>query len=355
MGGNKKAFVLMPFHSSFESYYRSIYTPALVAAGYAVTRADENIGSTPIMLDVQESILKADLILCEMSGKNPNVFYELGLAHAIGKRVILLSKKKSDIPFDLQHVRAITYDSTTKGWEDELREDITAYAKAIPKKIWPPPLIEKKLSSLTKAVIVLILLLTGSAIFYFTRSFHQREYRGLLERGYKETAQQVKARFEERFMGGARDDKLTMSYWHRHGGILYQVATTEDRQDLWRFPDNKMSIIGCAFAYPNRFVEWDNKDRLPVISSYIGERSPDGGTCQFGAAHNRDIKYIACSSYNGTEHPDANPEYTVGICVFTESDNNILSYNYREFLKDRTEEFYESVKPLITNKKLFPR
>lgn len=95
------------------------------------------------MLDIQDSILAADLILCEMSGRNPNVFYELGLAHAIGKPAILISRKEEDIPFDLRHVRTILYDSTEAGWEDKLQEDIKAAAQAVMilNEIWPPPLI----------------------------------------------------------------------------------------------------------------------------------------------------------------------------------------------------------------------
>jgi len=95
------------------------------------------------MLDIQKSILEADLILCEMSDKNPNVFYELGLAHAIGKPAILVSRKEEDIPFDLRHIRVIIYDYTTAGWENKLREDISAAARIAGEsnEVWPPPMI----------------------------------------------------------------------------------------------------------------------------------------------------------------------------------------------------------------------
>src|SRR5215470_16813722 len=93
MAGAKKAFILMPFSPPFDSYYPQIFKPALEAAGYTVSRADDIFTPQPIMLDIQQSIVEADLILCEMSGRNPNVFYELGLAHAIGKPAILISRK----------------------------------------------------------------------------------------------------------------------------------------------------------------------------------------------------------------------------------------------------------------------
>lgn len=150
MSGNKKAFVLMPFHDPLNSYYVSIYKPALEAAGYVVTRADDIYAPRPIMLDIQESILEADLILCEMSGRNPNVFYELGLAHAVGKSVILVSDKESDIPFDLRHVRAISYDLAQENWKSQLQTDVTVFAQTVAasNKRWPPPLIQIKPKSL---------------------------------------------------------------------------------------------------------------------------------------------------------------------------------------------------------------
>ncbi|MCK4430865.1 MAG: hypothetical protein KAW19_06135 [Candidatus Aminicenantes bacterium] len=143
---NKKAFVLMPFRLPFNSYYPAIFKPALEAAGYTVTRADDLFTPRPIMLDIQKSILEADLLLCEMSDRNPNVFYELGLAHAIGKPAILISRKEDDIPFDLRHLRVILYDYTEAGWESKLRDNIKAAAQAVATsdEIWPPPLIAQQ-------------------------------------------------------------------------------------------------------------------------------------------------------------------------------------------------------------------
>jgi hypothetical protein len=94
------------------------------------------------MDDIRTKILKADLLLCEMSGRNPNVFYELGLAHAIGKPAILLANAKKDIPFDLQHVRTIIYDTKLAGWEQRLRVSIASAAVEVSNSAisWPEPL-----------------------------------------------------------------------------------------------------------------------------------------------------------------------------------------------------------------------
>lgn len=54
-------------------------------------------------------------MICDLSGRNPNVFYEAGIAHTMGKEVILLASHKSDVPFDLQHLRYIPYVNNGQG------------------------------------------------------------------------------------------------------------------------------------------------------------------------------------------------------------------------------------------------
>jgi len=137
------AFVLMPFEEPFLGYYDKIYKVALERIGFDVKKVDDIFSPSPIIEDIQTSILKADLILCEMSGRNPNVFYELGIAHSVGKPAILLSKREDDNPFDVRHIRTIIYNTEEAGWEDKLRESIRLSAKAVleSKEVWPKPLM----------------------------------------------------------------------------------------------------------------------------------------------------------------------------------------------------------------------
>ena len=146
MATGKKAFVLMPFAPQYDSYYLRIFKPALEAALYEVSRGDDLFTPGFIIADVQKSILEAHLILCDMSERNPNVFYELGLAHAIGRPVILIVHKKEDIPFDLRHLRVTIYDSNVPEWEEKLRQSITQAARAVDDsyKVYPPPLIKSE-------------------------------------------------------------------------------------------------------------------------------------------------------------------------------------------------------------------
>ncbi len=140
----KTAFMLMPFLDPYNSYYSKIYKPTLEKNGINISRVDNLFSPRPIILDIQKSIVEADIILCEMSGRNPNVFYELGLAHAIGKPVLLLSQKEEDIPFDLRHIRIIIYDTKDVQWQKKLKQNLVAGIKAVSEspEFWPPPLIK---------------------------------------------------------------------------------------------------------------------------------------------------------------------------------------------------------------------
>jgi hypothetical protein len=131
----------MPFGGLYDSYYAAVFKPGLESAGYTVQRGDDMSSPQPIIKDIQEAIVRADAILCDMSGRNPNVFYELGLAHAVGKPVILLSDDINDVPFDLRHIRVIVYDCRLPDWATRLRDSIRASALSIDAdEIWPPPL-----------------------------------------------------------------------------------------------------------------------------------------------------------------------------------------------------------------------
>jgi hypothetical protein len=63
-------------------------------------------------------------VVAELTTKNPNVFYELGLAHALEKPVVLVSSNEGDVPFDLKHIRVIYYDLTDPFWGQKLLDKI---------------------------------------------------------------------------------------------------------------------------------------------------------------------------------------------------------------------------------------
>jgi len=102
-------FVLMPFDEAFDDVYNLGIKEACKSAGAYCERIDEQIFSESILERVYNQISKADIIIADMTGRNVNVFYEVGYAHALGKSVILLTRNADDIPFDLKHYPHIVY------------------------------------------------------------------------------------------------------------------------------------------------------------------------------------------------------------------------------------------------------
>jgi hypothetical protein len=114
-------FVMMPFAEPIGSYYKAIYEPAITKAGLKAVRADDEIFATGKVMDqILSGITAAKVLVAELTGRNPNVFYELGLAHALNKPVVLVSSNQEDVPFDLQHIRVIYYDMRDPFWGEKL-------------------------------------------------------------------------------------------------------------------------------------------------------------------------------------------------------------------------------------------
>jgi hypothetical protein len=113
-------FVLMPFAPQFIDVYEVGIKAASERAGAYCERVDEQHFSGSILERIYNQIAKADVIVAEMTGRNANVFYETGYAHALGKRVILLTANAADIPFDLQVYPHIVYGTSITKLRDEL-------------------------------------------------------------------------------------------------------------------------------------------------------------------------------------------------------------------------------------------
>jgi hypothetical protein len=117
-------FVLMPFAPEFDDVYQLGIKPACEKAGAYAERLDQQIFTESMLDRIYNQISKADVIVSDMSGRNPNVFYETGYAHALGKRVILLTQKEDDIPFDLKHYQHIIYEGRISDLIPELEKRV---------------------------------------------------------------------------------------------------------------------------------------------------------------------------------------------------------------------------------------
>jgi hypothetical protein len=93
-------------------------------------RADDIISAAPFMEKVWDGICAAALIIADCTQKNPNVFYEIGMAHSVGKKVVLITRSEGDIPSDIKHYEYIPYVDDPEGTE-QLIEKLRVFLKSL--------------------------------------------------------------------------------------------------------------------------------------------------------------------------------------------------------------------------------
>lgn len=121
----------MPFGGWFDEYYSSIFCPAIESAGLVPRRADDLYRPSAIVHDIWAYTRRCRIVLADLTGKNPNVFYELGLAHAIAKPAILVTESIADVPFDLRALRVIEYNKHAPNWGQVLRQKIESSIREV--------------------------------------------------------------------------------------------------------------------------------------------------------------------------------------------------------------------------------
>lgn len=106
-------FVITPFHDEFNSVYKTIKT-VCDQADIRCIRGDEQNFKGDIFSHVLKNIVQAKFIIANLSGRNPNVMYELGIAHALDKTTILVSELIDELPVDIKSKRIVTYKSRSE-------------------------------------------------------------------------------------------------------------------------------------------------------------------------------------------------------------------------------------------------
>lgn len=112
---DKHCFILMPFTESWSDRVWKQLGLILEREGFSFSRADSLYGHN-ILEDIWIAINESSLIIADITSRNPNVFYEIGIAHTLGKKVILLTQKVTDIPFDFKNYRHIIYEDNVDGF-----------------------------------------------------------------------------------------------------------------------------------------------------------------------------------------------------------------------------------------------
>jgi hypothetical protein len=123
-------FVLMPFAAEFADIYEFGIKGACSDVDVYCERVDEQVFFGSMLDRIYNQISRADLIVADMTGKNQNVFYEVGYAHALGKTVILLTQNAEDIPFDLKHFPHIVYQKQISNLRAELSRRVKHIASS---------------------------------------------------------------------------------------------------------------------------------------------------------------------------------------------------------------------------------
>lgn len=114
---NNLVSVMMPFGQEFDHVYETI-KDACHTIGLECKRADEIWMDSTIIQDVFNLIYFSAVVIVELSGRNPNVLYETGVAHTLGKSVIPISRDEGKLPFDLAHHRVLKYLPNAQGLKE---------------------------------------------------------------------------------------------------------------------------------------------------------------------------------------------------------------------------------------------
>lgn len=121
--------VMMPFDASFNGVYDAIRKSA-TATGYQCNRADDIWLHHQVMQTIVSLICRSGIVIADCTSKNPNVFYEAGIAHTLGRDVILIAQNINDVPFDLRHLSILLYLPNQQGL-DELTAKLTDRINAV--------------------------------------------------------------------------------------------------------------------------------------------------------------------------------------------------------------------------------
>ncbi|MBT97772.1 MAG: hypothetical protein CL902_03985 [Dehalococcoidia bacterium] len=125
-----KLFVVMQFTEPFNDLYSEVIQKIGEDSGFTVNRADETYGPGVVIADIAQSIVEAKAIIADITPNNPNVYWEVGYAHALRKPTILIAERETPLPFDVSPFRTLFYDNTIFG-KSKLEEGLKNHIKEI--------------------------------------------------------------------------------------------------------------------------------------------------------------------------------------------------------------------------------
>lgn len=223
----KSAFVIMPFNPALEPVYQKIIQPILRNAGFECNRGDNKSESIAIIDKVIGMIDDADLIVCDLTGGNANVYYELGYARALKKQTILLSQTipSGQLPFDIRHLHITMYEDD-KFSLLQLREDLSEVVSKISPLV-DRPVTRRKYPTVARDEIEA----ARSSLFHFSSDARRYAVRFLGECGDKGSYDRIRnivenARYRPDADVNLIRDALT---------ALYKIDRAKAKDDLTAF------------------------------------------------------------------------------------------------------------------------
>jgi hypothetical protein len=118
----------MPFADEYRPIFDECIKPVAQELQLIIKRGDDFFARHAIMADVWTALVQTEMVVAEYSGRNANVFYELGIAHTLGRPAVLIARSLESIPFDLRHLRTLVYEPTPDGFamlRDNLKDALS--------------------------------------------------------------------------------------------------------------------------------------------------------------------------------------------------------------------------------------
>jgi len=164
----EKCFVIQPFNDDrYEKRYEDVFCPVIEGAGLYPYRVDKDPSVGIITTAIEEGIKSSVLCFAEITADNPNVWFELGYAMAINKRIVMVCEKERQLPFDIQHWKIIKYASQSPSDFDELKSQITKAIEAalnestLVRKLSGPVNLPKPNQKLPHVLTALVIVTSG--------------------------------------------------------------------------------------------------------------------------------------------------------------------------------------------------
>ncbi len=249
-------FVLMPFGDEFKIVYQKI--EEALKGLMTCTRADDLVEGKPILERILRGIATAELIVADLTGRNPNVFYELGIAHTRTKNVLLFTQNRSELPFDLNHLFCHQYDLHSTEGLSQLVQTVREMANKIRNKTIPA-MLDSPLARTKRIVAYMDQLLESP-----------RKTRGLLVRTHASISSLGNT-------GRASSD--------RPGSEEYALCLTRERNRLIELLESGaglQAIISPQILSPGaREPPQDRRDRLDRLINFLRRNDECINRCEF--------------------------------------------------------------------------